>query len=462
MTKLIKPRSKLLVPTRRKLLVGAASVLTAPFVMRGARAAPGGGYLGSLTGAGGSARSGGAGPPPDPDLIPTEWNTRTTDTMTVFGADFLSAIVTASNQSWVKAIAGFTGSGKYYFEHTVTEYSGDAAYSIGIADAAFGGTQYHGGVGAACLYMGDFSGGASSIFINNTGVVTGLANVAEGSVVGVAVDFDGDLIYFSDDGVWFEGANPSAGTGGRDISSITGAIQFPMFFSHLTNCEGTTNFGATPFAGSVPTGFLPGWGVAYDGITTPARWNASDKTGAVAVNGNGFRTLSGAGSPQFVRTDIGRSSGKYYLEVFYETASFGADAFVGLSKAGYNPASDNAPGGADDKSAGWYIGLGSSNQVWVNGSSVNTVGADITVGHILGMAVDLDNMKLYLHDNGSYLASNNPSAGTGGFDISTMTLSSTLYVTMCDTNLPLTLYLNSGQKAFTYSVPTGYLPGWGT
>ena len=57
-----------------------------------------------------------------------------------------------------------------------------------------------------------------------------------------------------------------------------------------------------------------------------------------------------------------------------------------------------------------------SGQVYNNGSIVATYNT-VTTNDIVGIALDLDNNKVYFSKNGTWQGSSDPSAGTGGISI---------------------------------------------
>jgi hypothetical protein len=122
------------------------------------------------------------------------------------------------------------------------------------------------------------------------------------------------------------------------------------------------------------------------------------------------------------------------------------------------------------KSNGWgYEGTGT---LWNNGNPTTSWGSTYTTGDIIGIAMDLDNNKLYFSKNGTWQNSANPSAGTGGISI---TADKTYYFAMSPVDstssvieanfgngyFGTTAVSSAGTNAsdngiFEYDVPTGY------
>lgn len=164
---------------------------------------------------------------------------------------------TATASGGVRAVDPQT-TGKFYFEvawsHATSADSGcglaksTATFNGLISNASNGVITYHG--------FGIFNNGTS------TGVNPGAIN--SGSTVGIAVDLGGSLIWFTLDGTHWNSTssatnNPATGVGGVSISGITGGNLYPVVINNAAVEAGTTNFGASAFTYSVPSGFTSGW-----------------------------------------------------------------------------------------------------------------------------------------------------------------------------------------------------------
>jgi hypothetical protein len=76
-----------------------------------------------------------------------------------------------------------------------------------------------------------------------------------GDTLGVAVDLDKGLIYFSKNGQWLKGASPELGTGGVPILVVPGTgTYYPTAFLSSGDVI-TANFGVSPFKSEVPKGY---------------------------------------------------------------------------------------------------------------------------------------------------------------------------------------------------------------
>jgi hypothetical protein len=111
------------------------------------------------------------------------------------------------------------------------------------------------------------------------------------------------------------------------------------------------------------------------------------------------------------QTTLGMSSGKYYAEFKILTSN--------NTVAGVASTQDNS---SVSSGVGYYPGYtssawgynGSSGIIVNSGSSVGGTYATFTTGDIIGIALDLDNNKLYFHKNGTYQNSGVPTSGSTG------------------------------------------------
>lgn len=145
--------------------------------------------------------------------------------------------------------------GKLYFEGNLT--TGGTEFAIGLANStatltAFLGTDNNG--------IGIFKSG--HIFRNGSNVLSGPA-FANGDIVGVAIDFPNNLIWFRNNTaptVWNAGgtADPATGVGGLSIAAITG----PFFICFDNPGSPVTTSAVNPgnsFNAAAPSGYSA-WG----------------------------------------------------------------------------------------------------------------------------------------------------------------------------------------------------------
>lgn len=137
-----------------------------------------------------------------------------------------------------KAIPAFAGG--VYWEYTATDVASSTWAGFGVATAT------------AVINTYDFD---NRVLYEKGGSTIGcggatLSTFTNGDVIGVLVK--NGKIYFRKNGTWQNSANPVAGTGGFDISGLSGAI-YPAFTGNNVTLV-SANFGATAFASAAPAG----------------------------------------------------------------------------------------------------------------------------------------------------------------------------------------------------------------
>jgi hypothetical protein len=205
-----------------------------------------------------------------------------------------------------------------------------------------------------------------------------------------------------------------------------------------------------------------------------ATLNALDNYYAQATFSNGNLTMvTPVTEYGYVRSSIGVSSGKWYAECKITTAS-ATDHSNGVAFAAATSITQSV--GINDKSYG-YFGNG---QVKFNNSSVGGTYASLSAGNIIGIALDLDNNKLYFSKDGVFQNSGDPTSGaTGTGAVSITAPSSTTdgfyyFASSDNANLPGGTYQfdwdfgnppfaittgnedANGYGNFEYAVPPGY------
>lgn len=189
---------------------------------------------------------------------------------------------------------------------------------------------------------------------------------------------------------------------------------------------------------------------------------------------NGDNTVvSNAGVESYWTSTLGASSGKFYWEVKISSSGSGKD-FIGIADK-VAEASDFTPYSGNSNMRSYYGFDGEGR----NGSTDTGVfdGATFGTGDIIGVAMDLDNNKLYFSKNGTFQNSGVPtsgSTGTGAMDIPTSSTgywfaqganihntSSTFQTNFGNGFFGTTAVSSAGTNAsghgiFEYDVPTGY------
>jgi hypothetical protein len=215
-------------------------------------------------------------------------------------------------------------------------------------------------------------------------------------------------------------------------------------------------------------------------VDTPSNvfttWNPLENYYQSATLSNGNTTIQ-TGSSQYSPSSstLGVSSGKWYWEVEYDALSGGSDvAYVGvLSQFATNSTTSL---GTNANDYGYYV-----NGNYYNNNTGTAYGTTYTTGDIIGVALDLDNNKLYFSKNGTWQNSGDPESGatgTGAISITnpTSTTNGAYFPSICDgsSSANATFKTNfgngyfgttavssatsdeSGLGIFEYTVPSGY------
>jgi hypothetical protein len=197
-----------------------------------------------------------------------------------------------------------------------------------------------------------------------------------------------------------------------------------------------------------------------------ATMNPLVPTGSLAFS-NGNTTLTGSNDTLFASNNnstLGVSAGKYYVEVEYDTAGGNTSPTVGVTPI-TTSATTNTTGSITDA-----VVIRMDNDLYVEGVTTSAyLGSTPVAGNIIGIALDMDNGKVWFSLNGTFVG--DPVAGTGAaFD------GITIGETMCFCTRALgavfkwnfgngyfgTTAVSSAQNPddgigiFEYDVPTGY------
>jgi len=136
-----------------------------------------------------------------------------------------------------------------------------------------------------------------------------------------------------------------------------------------------------------------------------ATFNPLDNTGTGAPTGSeGNLKLTGdAGTNNTWNSTIGLSAGKWYVEV--KMLASNPDASLGFRSQTNTSGSHNNIYGFD----------ANPDRKKINGANSGAAIGSTSQNDILGMALDLDNGKMFIHRNGTYLSSGDPANGTNPF-----------------------------------------------
>ena len=191
------------------------------------------------------------------------------------------------------------------------------------------------------------------------------------------------------------------------------------------------------------------------------------------AEGNCQVTTNVQGSVPYGQVEFGNfhvNSGKWYWEVEVVEVGSGGSLGLGANERAYEGTYIN---GHNNGGSAGNIRYNHSNGNVNNGSSTAVSGAaTYTDDDTIGFAMDLDNNKMYIHKNGTYINSGDPAAGSNGI---TMTSSYsdfwTPWISKDDTSNNAKVYLNTGNPVlandsgnaddngygdFEYDVPAGF------
>ena len=152
-------------------------------------------------------------------------------------------------------------------------------------------------------------------------------------------------------------------------------------------------------------------------------------------------------------------SGKYYMEATVDSIS-SAGLVLGIMGSDRYTATNEFTGRRFD-AYGYYSVDGKLFNNYDGNSTSFTFGNSYTTSDVIGIAVDLDNDKLYFSKNGTFQNSANPSAGTGGHSIISAKSTTAGFYRFCltdgGTGSTDIVTANFGQKSFTYTPPTSFV-----
>ena len=152
-------------------------------------------------------------------------------------------------------------------------------------------------------------------------------------------------------------------------------------------------------------------------------------------------------------------SGKYYMEATVNSIS-SAGLVLGIMGSDRYTATSEFTGKRFD-AYGYYSIDGKLFNNYDSNSTSFTFGNSYTTNDVIGIAVDLDNDKLYFSKNGTFQNSANPSAGTGGLSIISAKSTTAGFYRFCltdgGTGSTDIVTANFGQKSFTHTPPTGFV-----
>ena len=256
-------------------------------------------------------------------------------------------------------------SGKFYVEFTIKSDADRAMIGIASNSTFTASTQFH-----------TLSDGWA--YYSQTGVLYNTSNASSfgdtygaGDVIGIALDKDNNKLYFSKNGTFQNSGNPSAGTGGIDISSVSGKPSFIMVndVSGQAKTSVAFNAGQYPFAYAIPTNFKS---LCTQNLDDPLVKDSSTAMDVVTYTGDGnsTRTISNIGfSPDLIWT---KARNQAYGQNWY-------DVVRGANKA---LRSDNSDSEVDSNEHGYLSAFNSDGYTMSTGTTSAKNGNELNTTYV--------------------------------------------------------------------------------
>lgn len=185
-------------------------------------------------------------------------------------------------------------------------------------------------------------------------------------------------------------------------------------------------------------------------------WNPADKGEGLTLSGGDLTVAVVTDGPNYrgVRAIKPLSSGKYYWEITAADYAGGGSYAIGIADSGHSLTVQLG----DGASGYGYIDQKGSTGGKRNNSVLAEYGNRYYAADVIGVALDLDNGKIWWSLNGVWQASGDPEAGTNE---AYSGLSGALYpaVSLFRYSQACSIIANFGASAFSYSVPSGFIAG---
>jgi hypothetical protein len=313
--------------------------------------------------------------------------------------------ISAANLNFVSTTAAwrsaagtiFVNSGKYYFEGTLTTFSGGSqSVMLGVCNTSF--TAFGSYIGeSANAWAVQASTTNTNKWNNNTSTtISAGQSSSAGDVFMVAVDEDAGKIWFGRNGTWYSSGDPAAGTN-EAYSNLTGQVT-PAVSSVDTTSAIALNCGQRPFAYTPPTGFvaLNTFNLPTPTIGATASTQANKYMDATLYTGTGSSlTVTNAGgfSPDLVWIksrsnaynnelyDSVRGVQKRLISNLTNAESTSTNGLTAFNSNGFTQGGETETGANGATYVGWqWRGSDSAAVSNTSGSITSTVSANTSAG----------------------------------------------------------------------------------
>ena len=172
-----------------------------------------------------------------------------------------------------------------------------------------------------------------------------------------------------------------------------------------------------------------------------------------------LKLLTGNSENSFTTNTMAPANGKWYTEI--KVTDVGSDALLGITRLPV-PAGPNHYPGQQAYDVAYY----SSNGQKATGGSFSSYGNSYTTNDIVGIAMDLDNDKVYFSKNGTWQNSGDPTSGatgTGAISIPSLTSEDFVFIAAGEWNGSdtSTFEVNFGNPTFSISSGNKDANGYG-
>ena len=253
---------------------------------------------------------------------------------------------------------------------------------------------------------------------------TSFGEFDEDSGIWKPIDGLADNLTFGDNGFYLEFKQSGTGTNASGMGADTSGNDNHFAVANLTAVDQSTDTCTNNFATWNP--------LFRKGTTTPA-----------FAEGNLKSTFDDGGANEFALTTFGVSAGKWYAEVKWTSNTGTAATATGILDMAYSGTAD--PNDSVTNAFG-YFGSGTKN---VSGTA-SSYGDSYADGDIIGIAIDMDNNKLYFSKNGTFQNSGDPTTGATGTGAIGIVAGVTYGIFASDYNNQVA-ELNTGSPAFAIS-----------